>query len=201
MKLADNLERRELLDLLTASGALKRGHFELSSGRHSSAYVQCALLLEDPERAERIGRALGRQLQTQRIEAVVSPALGGIIIGYEVARYLAVPFRFTERVDGDMRLRRGFTASPAERTVIVEDVITTGRSTLEAAEAVKDSGGSVVAMAAIIDRRADRETPFTVPFISLLRLDLPTFEPDGCPLCKEGGTAEKPGSRPSKKPS
>lgn len=201
MKLADSLERRELLDLLTASGALKRGHFELSSGRHSSAYVQCALLLEDPERAERIGRALGRQLQTQRIEAVVSPALGGIIIGYEVARYLAVPFRFTERVDGDMRLRRGFTASPAERTVIVEDVITTGRSTLEAAEAVKDSGGSVVAMAAIIDRRADRETPFTVPFISLLRLDLPTFEPDGCPLCKEGGTAEKPGSRPSKKPS
>lgn len=198
MQLADNLDRRELLDLLTASGALKRGHFELSSGRHSSAYVQCALLLEDPARAERIGRALGQQLEGRRIEAIVSPALGGVLIGYEVARYLGVPFRFTERVNGDMRLRRGFSARPRERTAIVEDVITTGRSTLEAAKVVEEAGGAVIAIGAIIDRRAERETPFKVPFLSLVRLDLPTFEPGGCPLCKAGGRAEKPGSRPSK---
>lgn len=197
--MGDNLDRRELLDLLTASGALKRGHFELSSGRHSSAYVQCALLLEEPSRAEPIGRALARKLRSQRVEVIVSPALGGLLIGYEVARCLGVPFRFTERVNGEMRLRRGFAMRSGERSAIVEDVITTGRSTLEAAQVVEEAGGRVVAVGAIIDRRPVRESPFEIPFLSLLRLDLPTFEASRCPLCQEGGEAEKPGSRTSGK--
>ncbi|HKI85253.1 MAG TPA: orotate phosphoribosyltransferase [Thermoanaerobaculia bacterium] len=197
MRLSESLDRRELMDLLSASGALKRGHFELSSGRHSSAYVQCALLLEDPARAERVGRALGQRLEDREIEAVVSPALGGVLIGYEVARYLAVPFRFAERVNGVMSLRRGFESKAGERTAIVEDVITTGLSTRETADVVRKSGGEIVAIGAIIDRRANRATPLEVPLLSLLQLDLPTFEPASCPLCSQGSAAEKPGSRPS----
>lgn len=197
MKLSETLDRRELLDLLSETGALKRGHFELSSGRHSSAYVQCALLLEEPARAERIGKALGQKLQDRQIEAIVSPALGGILIGYEVARYLGVPFRFAERVNGAMQLRRGFASKARERTAIIEDVITTGLSTRETANVVKQSGGEVVAVGAIIDRGANREGSFEVPLLSLLQLDLPTFEPPSCPLCGQGSAAEKPGSRTS----
>jgi orotate phosphoribosyltransferase len=189
--------------LLEESGAYASGHFELSSGRHSPAYVQCALLLQDPERARRVGGALARRLASLRPETVVSPALGGVIIGHEVAAALGVPFRFTERKDGEMTLRRGFAFREGERAVIVEDVVTTGKSTREAASVVEGAGGKVLAVGSIVDRTggprsetgSDR-SPFDVPFFALMELDLPTWRADECPLCREGGTAVKPGSRP-----
>jgi orotate phosphoribosyltransferase len=186
----------EVRDLLRASGALAEGHFELSSGRHSPAYVQCALLLEEPERARRIGRALARLVASLRPRSVVAPALGGVVIGHEVAAALGVPFRFTERSrEGRMEMRRGFRLEAGERVVVVEDVVTTGRSTREAAEVVRAAGGEVVAVGSIVNRAGD-DNPFDVPYFALLDLELPTWTAQECPLCAEGGTAVKPGSRP-----
>lgn len=184
----------DVRELLEGSGAFREGHFELSSGLHSQAYVQCALLLEDPRRARRVGRALARLLASLRPAAVVSPALGGVIIGHEVAEALGVPFRFTERKDGRMTLRRGFHLAPGERVVIVEDVVTTGKSTNEAAEVVREAGGSVLAVGSVVDRTGGGE-PFDVPFFSLIDLALSSWPPGECPLCREGGRPEKPGSR------
>lgn len=194
----DGLRPDEVQGLLEECGAYARGHFELSSGRHSPAYVQCALLLEDPARARRVGRALARLVASLRPETVVSPALGGVIIGHEVAEALGVPFRFTERKDGEMALRRGFGFREGERAVIVEDVVTTGRSTREAASVVEAAGARVLAVGSVVDRfdRSGGGEPFDVPFFHLMELDLPTWSAEECPLCREGGTAERPGSRP-----
>lgn len=190
----ERLSAEETEALLAECGALARGHFELSSGLHSPAFVQCALLLEEPRRARRVGRALARLLASLRPASVVSPALGGVVIGHEVAEALGVPFRFSERKDGLMTLRRGFRLEPGERVVVVEDVVTTGRSTREAAAAVEAAGGRVAAVGAIIDRSGEK-APFDVPFFHLLKLELPVWRPEECPLCREGGRAEKPGSR------
>lgn len=190
----EGLDRDQVQELLEASGAFREGHFELSSGLHSPAYVQCALLLEDPRRARRVGRGLARLVASLRPAAVVSPALGGVVIGHEVAEALGLPFRFTERKDGRMTLRRGFRIAPGERVVIVEDVVTTGKSTGEAAAVVRDAGGNVLAVGAVVDRTGGGD-PFEMPFFSLIDLDLPSWAPGECPLCREGGSAEKPGSR------
>ena len=182
--------------LLEESGALRRGHFLLSSGLHSEAYVQCALLLEDPVRARRVGEDLAEELRSFHPDSVLSPALGGVIIGHEVAAALGVPFRFSERKGEAMGLRRGFTLRQGERVVIVEDVVTTGRSTLETAALATGRGARVVAVGAIIDRTAGRD-PFDVPFRCLLQLDLASYAPSDCPICRVGGQPpEKPGSRP-----
>lgn len=194
------LSGEEVEALLRESGALTRGHFQLSSGLHSPAYVQCALLLEEPRRARRVGRALARLLASLRPASVLSPALGGLVIGHEVAEALGVPFRFTERREGVMELRRGFRLAAGERVVVVEDVVTTGRSTLETAEVARAVGGEVVAVGAIIDRTGGGGGPFEVPFFHLLTLDLPAWPAGECPLCAEGGTAVKPGSRPGHPP-
>jgi orotate phosphoribosyltransferase len=187
---------RILLRLLEESGALRRGHFLLSSGLHSEAYVQCALLLEDPVRARKVGQDLADKLRQFHPDSVLSPALGGVIIGHEVAAALGVPFRFTERKGEEMGLRRGFTIRQGERVVIVEDVVTTGRSTLETASLATSRGARVVAIGAIIDRTAGRD-PFDVPFRSLIELDLPSYAPNECPQCQAGALPpEKPGSRP-----
>ena len=191
------LTPQEVEALLEESGALSRGHFLLSSGLHSPAYVQCARLLEDPRRARRVGRALARLLASLRPASVLSPALGGLIIGHEVAEALGVPFRFTERKEGTMELRRGFGLEGGERVVVVEDVVTTGRSTLETAQVARAAGGEVVAVGSIIDRTGGGDGPFDVPFFHLLDLDLPTWSAGECPLCAEGGTPVKPGSRGS----
>ena len=184
--------------LLEESGALRRGHFQLSSGLHSEAYVQCALLLEDPRRAQAVGVALAETLRPLAIESVVSPALGGVIIGHEVAAALGVPFRFTERKGDSMDLRRGFALRPGERVAVVEDVVTTGKSTLETARVAASLGAEVVGVGAVIDRSAAGESPFAVPFRALLRLELPSYDAAVCPVCRAGGPpAEKPGSRPS----
>jgi orotate phosphoribosyltransferase len=192
-----NAENEQILmRLLEESGALRRGHFLLSSGLHSTAYVQCALLLEDPVRARKVGQDLAELLRTLHPDSVVSPALGGVIIGHEVAAALGVPFRFTERKGEEMGFRRGFNLRQGERVVIVEDVVTTGRSTLECAALATSKGARVVGVGAIIDRTVGRD-PFDVPFRSLLKLDLPSYPPNECPACRAGSQPpEKPGSRP-----
>lgn len=181
--------------LLESSGALRHGHFRLSSGRHAAEYVQCALLLEDPARARAVAGALATLLAETEPESVVAPALGAVIIGHEVAAALGVPFRFTEREGQTMGLRRGFTLGAGERVVLVEDVVTTGRSTLETAEVVRRSGAIVVGIGAIIDRISG-QGPFDVPFRALLRWELASFEAAVCPQCLAGAPLEKPGSRP-----
>jgi orotate phosphoribosyltransferase len=191
--------------LLEESGALRHGHFRLSSGLHSPAYVQCALLLEHPARARRVGSALAVKLGAYRPDAVVSPALGGLIVGFTTASSLDVAFRFTERKEGRMELRRGFTVRPGERLVVVEDVVTTGESTRETIGVLEALGGEVVAVGAILDRSsrtraedgsADGDELFEVSFEALTRLDLPTYRPEACPLCADGSPPVKPGSRP-----
>jgi orotate phosphoribosyltransferase len=186
---------------LEAARALTHGHFRLSSGLHSPAYVQCARLLEDPRRARRAGEALGAAV-VERLgappDSVLAPALGGLLIGHEVAAALGVPFRFTERAsDGAMALRRGFELAAGERVVVVEDVVTTGRSTEETMALARQRGVRVVAVAAVLDRSGGAgDGPFAVPFVALARLDLPTWAADACPLCAAGEPIDKPGSRP-----
>lgn len=181
-------------EMLRHSGALLEGHFELSSGRHSNGYVQCALLLEEPSRARQIGGWLADRLRRFEPESILSPALGGVVIGHETAAALGVPFRFTERKQGVMSLRRGFRLRRGERIAVVEDVVTTGGSSGEAAAVAVAQGAAWVATAAIIDRSGG-ENPFSVPFESLMRLELPTWMPAECPLCAAGSAAVKPGSR------
>lgn len=195
----DDVAREDWLGLLEASGALLRGHFRLSSGLHSPAYVQCARLLEDPGRARRVGRGLAQRLAPYAPDSVLSPALGAILIGHETAAALGVRFQFAERDGGAMVLRRGFALAPGERVVVVEDAVTTGGSTRETAAAARAAGAEVVAVGAILDRsdRRGGTHPFDVPFESLVSLDLPTYRPEDCPLCREGSPAVKPGSRPT----
>lgn len=191
------MRSEELLGALEECGALERGHFLLSSGLHSPAYVQCARYLENPERARRAGAAIAAALADLDIEAdsVLSPALGGVIIGHEVAAALGVPFRFAERQGSALVLRRGFALRRGERVVIVEDVVTTGMSTLETAALAAAQGAEVVAVGSLIDRSGGHHG-FGMPFAHLLQLELPTWSEGSCPLCAEGSVAVKPGSRP-----
>jgi orotate phosphoribosyltransferase len=188
--------------LLEQTGALLTGHFRLSSGLHSANYVQCALLLEDPRNAKAIGEALGervRSLGAQRgVRRIVAPALGGVIIGYTVAEALGLPFLFTERKEGAMTLRRGFRLHDGERVVIVEDVVTTGKSTRETADVIARHGGSVAGFASILNR-SGKSNPFEPePYEALLALDFATYEESACPLCASGVPLDAPGSRYSK---
>lgn len=183
---------------LAAAGALLRGHFRLSSGRHSPAYVQCARLLENPRAARAAGEALAGRLAPHRPDSILSPALGALLIGHETAAALGVKFRFAERAGAELALRRGFALRPGERVAVVEDAVTTGRSTLETIELARAAGAEVVAVGAIVDRSGGRHPFGEIPFESLLELDLPTWEAAECPLCREPGSgpAVKPGSRP-----
>jgi len=177
------------------TGALLSGHFRLSSGLHSDRYLQCALILQWPERARRIGDALGALLSAFDAAVVVGPALGGVIVGHETARALGVRCVFTERKDGAMQLRRGFRFSPGELAVVVEDVFTTGKSTRETIAAVESHGARVVAAGSIVDRGLAPDA-LSVPWRSLLAIDAPSWPENGCPLCAEGFPVESPGSRP-----
>lgn len=199
--------REELLKIFENAGAIRHGHFELSSGLHSGTYVQCALALQYPRFAERLGNALAALFAAASIEAVVSPAIGGLIIGQEVARALpeassedalknaGVPALFAERdAGGIMTIRRGFSLRPDQRVLVVEDVWTTGGSTLEAIKVVREMGGSVVAAGALIDRSGGK-IAFPVKAQALLDLPIESFRREACPLCREGSAAVKPGSR------
>jgi orotate phosphoribosyltransferase len=176
------------------TGALLTGHFRLSSGLHSDRYLQCARLLMWPERAERAGKELAAKLAEFSPAAVVSPALGGVVIGHETARALKLPGMFVERKDGAFALRRGFSLDRDQPVVVVEDVFTTGRSTREAAAAVEAAGGRVVAVGSIVDRGLPPDA-FAVPSRSLLSLSVPAWPEADCPLCREGRPVESPGSR------
>jgi orotate phosphoribosyltransferase len=188
------MTRDELLDLFRRSGALMEGHFRLTSGLHSSGYLQCALVLQHPAHAETLGRAIAERTQSLRPTAVLSPALGGVVIGHEVGRALGVRALFAERQDGELTLRRGFVIAENDRVLVVEDVLTTGGSTRETMQVARASGGRVVGAASIVNRSGGR-AEFDVPFASLLDIDLPTHEPDKCPLCAQGLPVVKPGSR------
>jgi len=184
----------EVLDLFRTSGALLEGHFRLSSGLHSARYLQSALVLQYPEFAEELGKALGEQTLHLQATVVLSPALGGIVIGQEVGRALGVRAIFTERQDGVLTLRRGFTLDPSDRVLIVEDVITTGGSTLETAAVAEAHGARVTGAAAIVDRGSD-PARLSLPMQTLVRLDVPNYAPESCPLCAKEIPLTKPGSR------
>ena len=187
--------RDELLDLFRKSGALLEGHFRLSSGLHSTGYLQCALVLQHPADAEFLGRAIAAKTRPLGPTVVLSPALGGVIIGHEVARALGVRALFAERQDGALMLRRGFMLSETDQVLVIEDVLTTGGSTRETMQVARAAGGHVVGAGSIVDRSGGT-AQLGVPFTSLLDIDLPTYEPDRCPLCAKGLPVVKPGSRP-----
>ena len=189
-----------ILNLFRSTGAYLQGHFRLTSGLHSSAYLQCARVLQFPAEAERLGKMLADQIASlagQQIDVVVSPAIGGLIIGHEAARALGTRFIFTERdaVSGKMVLRRGFTVKRGETAVVVEDVVTTGGSTRDVVVALHDAGAKVLAAGSIIDRSGGR-ADVSVPRIALATLQVETYQPEDCPQCKAGVLVEKPGSRP-----
>ncbi len=190
-----------ILNLFRSTGAYLRGHFRLTSGLHSSEYLQCALLLQHPRYAELLGAQLSSALKDMtrglEIGLVASPALGGVIIGYEVARALGVRSIFTERdAGGRMVLRRGFSVVPGETAVVVEDVVTTGGSTREVVDALRSAGAQVLAAGSIVDRSGGA-AEVGVPRTALVTLRVTAYSPEDCPLCRDGTPAIKPGSRPS----
>jgi orotate phosphoribosyltransferase len=194
-----------VLDTFRRVGALLEGHFRLTSGLHSPGYLQCARVLQYPREAEACGAAIARLVKSLAIDVVLSPALGGIVIGHEVARALqgspqersggpGVRAVFAERQDGSLTLRRGFGIEPGERVLVVEDVVTTGGSTRETMEVARAAGATVVGAASIIDRSGGHQG-LDVPYFSLATVSLPTYEPQSCPLCAAGQPVVKPGSR------
>jgi orotate phosphoribosyltransferase len=174
--------------------AFLEGHFELSSGLHSPNYLQCALALQYPSDASGYARLIAEKFVAQNVDAVSSPAIGGLVIGYGVAQALNVRFLWTERQNGEMTLRRGFKVKSGERILVVEDVITTGGSTRECIGVLTAAGGNVIGAASVVDR-SNGNADVGVPRISLVNINVPSYKPEDCPLCKAGGKAEKPGSR------
>lgn len=185
----------DVLATFRRSGALLEGHFTLSSGLHSPGYLQCARVLMFPRDAEALGAALGAKVRSLGATVVLSPAMGGIVIGQEVGRALDVPALFAERVDGTLALRRGFALGPDDRVLVVEDVVTTGGSTRETIDVARAAGATVVGACSIVDRSGG-QPGLDVPFHSLLPMALPTYQPEACPLCAQGLPVVKPGSRP-----
>jgi len=188
------MRQDEVLAIYRKTGALLSGHFLLSSGLHSDTYLQSALVLQQPDIATKLCAALADNFKDQKIEVVIAPALGGVFVSHETARALGVRALFAERVNGELTLRRGFTINPGERVLVVEDVITTGKSTRETIEVVKKAGGSVIAAASLVDRSGGK-AELGVPYRSLVTLDVPTYAAETCPLCSSGSTPVKPGSR------
>lgn len=198
---------KQVIELFEKYNALLTGHFKLSSGLHSEKYLQCALVLQYPDIAEKLSKELAKKFSGSKIDAVIGPALGGVTLAYEMARALGVRGLFTERQDGPpaaagsscgragkMALRRGFSIAGGENVLVVEDVVTTGGSTREVMDVVKSCGASVVGVGSIIDR-ASEKIDFGVPFRSLARIKVETFEEKDCPLCKKNIPVTKPGSR------
>lgn len=195
-----NLTSEQTMELFEHTGGLLHGHFRLTSGLHSTEYLQCALVLQHPDIASRLGAALARAMesidQSRRIDVVAAPAIGGLIIGHEVAKAVKARFVFTERdAEGRMSLRRGFTIEPGETAFVIEDVVTTGGSSREVVDLLKKAGAHVIAAGSIVDRSGG-EADIGVPRTALATLRVVTYAPDECPMCAEGSVAVKPGSRP-----
>jgi len=188
------MDEKEILELFKETNAFLKGHFLLSSGLHSSGYLQCALLLQNPRIAESLCTALASKFRKEKPSIVVAPALGGIIVSHEVARSLGIKGIFTERKEGKMCLRRGFSLGKNDRVLIVEDVITTGSSTKEVMEVVTSHGSEIIGIGSIVDR-SNGKAPIGVNYKSLIKINIPIFNPTGCPLCKKKIPLVKPGSR------
>ena len=187
------MNEAEVHELLAEHGALQTGHFKLSSGRHSDVFVQTALVLQHPGIAERFGHSLGERFATSAPSIVLGPAMGGVIIGHEIARFLGVPMVYSERVDGKMALRRGLRISSDDRVLIAENTVTTGGSQREAIDLARELGSEVVGVAAICDRSGG--VSFGVPFEALLHIEASSWDAAACPLCRDGSVPEAPGSR------
>ena len=188
------LTKKSVNEILEKTGVLQSGHFLLTSGKHSNKYMQCAKIFQHPDISAQISKDLAEKFEEYDIDIVIGPAVGGIILAYEVARQLEVRALFAERENGAMTLRRGFEIKPGSRVLVVEDVITTGGSVKEVIDVVRQVGGEVVAVASVVDRSGGKVL-FDVPFKSAIKIDIDTFEPDECPMCKAGSEAVKPGSR------
>ncbi len=189
------LSREEAIKIFTDSGALMEGHFLLTSGRHSNQYMQCAQVLQYPDHTEKLARDIAEKFAGDGIELVIGPAMGGIIVSYEVARQLGVPGIFAERKDGKMEIRRGFNIKPGQKVLVVEDVVTTGGSVREVMDAVREAGGKVAGVAVLVDR-SNGQVDFGVKQAAVLTMDIQSWESADCPLCAEGKSeAYKPGSR------
>lgn len=195
------MNQEQILDHFRQAGALLEGHFLLSSGLHSPVYLQCARVLQNPKRAALLCKALAKMVRdeiTRDVELVVSPALGGVVVGYEMARQLGVEGIFTERVQGEILLRRGFEIAPGAKVLMVEDVITTGRSSRECIECIRTAGGNVVGAASLVNRSGGK-ADLGAPLVSLLQLDVPAYREEDLPDALKAIPAVKPGSRNLKK--
>jgi len=188
------MTKEKVLEIFKDKGALLEGHFKLSSGLHSGKYLQCAKVLQYPDIAEKFCKELAAQLKGVKADVVIGPAMGGVTIGYELARALGVRGIFTERVDGKVQLRRGFEIKPGERCVIAEDVVTTGKSTKEVIDLIKELGGVLAACSCLMDRSGGKAA-FGVPLAKMAEVEVATYEEKDCPYCKKGIPVEKPGSR------
>ena len=189
-----SLSPEEVLNIFKESEALLEGHFRLTSGRHSRQYMQCAKVLQYPHHAARLGEALAGSFRGQGIDLVIGPAMGGILVAHEVGKALGTKAIFTERENGEMKLRRGFELQPGQKVLVVEDVITTGGSVREVIEVVKAYGAEPVGVGVLVNRSGGK-ADFSVPLASLLEIEIESFEPESCPLCAQGIPAIKPGSR------
>lgn len=188
------LSQDEIIRIFEDSGALLSGHFRLTSGRHGDRYFQCALVLQHPHYTEKLCHDLASRFQWEGVSAVIGPAMGGIIVSYEIARALGVRSLFTERENGAMKLRRGFSIKPGEKVLVVEDVITTGGSVREVIEVVRGMGGEVVGTGVLVDRSSGT-VDLGVRTEALLTMEVVSYAPEECPLCRQGTPAIKPGSR------
>jgi orotate phosphoribosyltransferase len=188
------LSQERVLEVLKEAGVLLEGHFLLTSGRHSNRYLQCAKIFQNTKYSEELCAALAQQFADCNIDVVIGPAMGAVQMAYEVSRHLKTPNFFTERVDGQMVLRRGFSLKPGQRVLVVEDVVTTGGSVKEVMQIVRDCQAEVAGVGSIVDRTGG-EIDFGVPFKSVISMKVESFQPEDCPLCKDGIPAIKPGSR------
>jgi len=192
------MTNEEILKIFAKTGGVLKGHFQLTSGRHADTYMQCAKLFVSADESEKLCKALAEKLKSYKADLVISPAVGGILMGYEIARQLKLPNLFAERENGKFALRRGFELPEKASVIVVEDVVTTGGSVKEVVELVQELGGTVAAVASIVDRSGGK-VEFGVPFVPLLSVEVASYEPENCPLCKEGKIPlYKPGSRNTK---
>ncbi len=195
------MKEEQVIEEFKDAGAMLTGHFILSSGLHSPTYLQCARVLLDARRGERLCRALADKLslwtayERKNFDVIVAPAMGGVVVGYEMGRQLQLPSMFCERVEGKFELRRGFVLEAGQRVLVVEDVVTTGKSSMEAVACIRECGAEAIAVASLVDRRGSNDTSLTLPLISLLKLDVPTYKPDALPPELQNIPAVKPGSR------
>jgi orotate phosphoribosyltransferase len=188
------LNQEQILKIFKESGALLNGHFKLTSGLHSASYFQCAKVLQFPKYAESLSKLILEYFEDQKIETVISPAIGGIVVGQEVGRQLGVKTIFSERQEGEMKLRRGFSLNKDEKVLVCEDVVTTGGSVFEVIELVKSYGAIPIGAGYIVDR-SNGKVKFGISQFSCMKMDVKSFQPEECQLCKTGLPIEKPGSR------